>query len=139
MGSVVQDWVSELPLKLQTAMLCAIRGCDGVPREDAVKVLARGIRKMILLPSRPRVTEAGGFMSFNLKDLPECVEIICGDLAKYPTHYTQHLYEACEVLGYFHPVEDVKKGFLHAYLSMVKELNLWPETKEQLIERGNAK
>lgn len=139
MPSVVQDWVGELPLKLQTAMLCAIRGCDGVPREDAVKTIARGIRKMTLLPSRKRVMEPGGFMSFDLKDLPECVETICGDLAKYPTHYTHHLYLACEVLGYFHPIEDVRKQFLNAYTSMVKELNLWPETKEQCLERGNAK
>lgn len=139
MPSVVQEWVGNLPLKLQTAMLCAIRGCDGVPREDAVKTIARGIRKMILLPSRPRVIESGGFMSFDLKDMKECVEIICGDLAKYPTHYTHHLYLACEVLGYFHPVADVRKEFLNAYTSMVKELNLWPETKDQLIERANVK
>jgi len=120
-------------------MLCAIRGCDGVAREDKMKVIARGIRKMTLLPSRQRVNEPGGFMHFEIGELRRATDSICEDIAKYPTHYIHHVYIACEVLGYFHPVEDVRKEFLYTYLAMVRELNLYPETKEQCIERGNAK
>lgn len=137
--SVVQEWVGTLPLKLQTAVLCAIRGCDGVAREDIMKVIARGIRKMTLLPSRQRVNEPGGFMHFELADLREAVDKICEDLAKYPVHYIHHVLIAVEVLGYFHPVEDVRREFYYAYHAMVKELNLYPETKEQCMERGSAK
>lgn len=137
--SVVQDWVGTLPFKLQTSMLCAIRGCDGVAREDIMKVVARGIRKMTLLPSRQRVNEAGGFMHFEVRDLREAVDKICEDLAKYSTHYVHHILIACETLGYFHPVADVREAFYYAYHSMVRELNLYPESKEQCLERGNAK
>jgi hypothetical protein len=139
MPSVVQEWVSDLPLKLQTAMLCAIRGCDGLAREDTMKVVARGVRKMVLLPSRPGVNEAGGFMYFDLEDLRPAVDHVCEDLAKYPTHYTHHIMIACEVLGYFHPVVAVRDAFYYAYNAIVKELNLYPETKEQCFARGNAK
>lgn len=139
MGSVVQEWVGNLPFKLQTAMLCAIRGCDGVAREDVMKVIARGIRKMTLLPSRHRVLEKGGFMSFELSELREATDTVCGDIAKYPTHYIHHVMVACEVLGYFHPFEDVRKEFNYTYTSFVSELNLYPETKDQCLERGNAK
>lgn len=139
MPSVVQTWVNELPFKLQTAMLCAIRGCDGVAREDVMKTVARGIRKMTLLPSRQRVNEAGGFMCFELNELRPAIDKVCEDIAKYPTHYVQHVYLACEVLGYFHPITDVREAFYYAYHAMVKELNLYPETKEQCFERGNAK
>jgi hypothetical protein len=139
MSSVVQDWVGTLPMKLQTAMLCAIRGCDGVAREDIMKVVARGIRKMTLLPSRQRVNEPGGFMCFELGDLREACDKICEDVAKYPTHYIHHIYLACEVLGYFHPMEDVRREFLYVYLAIVKELNLCPETREQCMERGARK
>lgn len=139
MPSVVQEWVGNLPFKMQTAMLCALRGCDGMAREDEVKVIARGIRRMTVLPSRKRVIEPGGFLYFEMEHLAPAVETVCGDLAKYPVHYVHHLMLACEVLGYFHPLEDVRKGFLNAYTSMVKELNLWPETKEQCLERADAK
>lgn len=139
MPSVVQEWVSSLPFKLQTAMLCAIRGCDGVAREDIMKIVARGIRKMTLLPSRQRVNEPGGFMHFDLIDLRKASDKICEDIAKYPTHYIHHVLIACEVLGYFHPVEDVRREFSYVYRSMVTELNLYPESREQCLERGSAK
>ncbi len=139
MPSVVQDWVSTLPFKLQTAMLCAVRGCDGVAREDIMKIIARGIRKMTLLPSRQKVNEPGGFMYFTVGELREATDQICQDLAKYPTHYIHHIIVACEVLGYFHPVADVREAFYYTYHSMVRELNLYPESREQCLERGNAK
>lgn len=139
MPSVVQEWVNDLPLKLQTALLCAIRGCDGVAREDVIKTLARGIRKMTLLPSRPRVIEIGGFMYFDLAELSPAIDNICEDLAKYPTHYVHHLMLACEVLGYFHPIPAVREAFYYAYNAMVKELNLNPETKDQCLARGVAR
>lgn len=139
MPSVLQKWVEDLPLKLQTTLLSAIRGCDGVARNDIIKTMARGIRKMTLVPSRPRVIEPGGFMSFEMMDLKQNISDVCEDLAKYPTHYIHHLILACEVLGYFHPATEVRDGFLLAYMSMVRELNLYPETREQCIARGNAK
>src|SRR3954467_12167715 len=139
MPSVVQDWINSLPFKLQTTLLCALRGCDGIAREDDIKIIARGIRKMTVLPSRKRLTEKGGFLYFELEELAPCVEKICEDLGKYPTHYIHHLILACEVIGYFHPIADIRKGFEAAYKALVKELNLWPESKEQCMERGNAK
>lgn len=136
MPSVVQEWVSELPLKLQTAMFCALRGCDGISREDVVKTLVRGIRKMVLLPSKPTATEPGGFMHFKMEELGPAIDEFAPDIARYPTHYIHHLLQACEVLGYFHPIPAVRQAFYYAYHAMVKELDLYPESADQCMERA---
>jgi hypothetical protein len=49
--SVVQPWVSELPLMQQTVLLTAVRGPDGIAKYSAAKYLLRWYRRCVLLSS----------------------------------------------------------------------------------------
>jgi hypothetical protein len=52
--SVVQGWVSRIPLMQQTVLLTAIRGPDGSPKYGPTKLLVRWLRRCVLLGSFER-------------------------------------------------------------------------------------
>jgi hypothetical protein len=52
--SVVQNWVSRIPLMQQTVLLTAIRGPDGSPKYGPTKMLVRWLRRCVLLGSFER-------------------------------------------------------------------------------------
>ena len=52
--SVLQPWVTELPLMQQTVLLTAIRGPDGTPKYGNVKMLLRWYRRCVLFSAMDR-------------------------------------------------------------------------------------
>jgi hypothetical protein len=53
----------------------------------------------------------------------------------FPSHFTNHFREAIEILGYKHPDEYIREFWFNTYGRLVRELNLNPETEEQLDKR----
>ena len=61
----------------------------------------------------------------------EEVRKLAEDSDKYPIHYYMHACHACEIIGFKHPDNEIKKWFNSAYLIMVDALHLKPETEEE--------
>lgn len=136
--NVVQEWASELPFRMQTVMLSALRGCDGIPKEDVSKKITRKFRGCLLRSAHKDISPKS-FMHDGLED---------GDLATffkgmdhYPTHWLFHLLHATEIMGYYHPIQEVSGFWRWFYLTAVDSLHLMPESKSDLenrLGRGTA-
>lgn len=136
MKSILQDWVMELPIRYQGTLLTAMRGCDGVPREDTTKIIMRGLRNTTLNPADAReLAYKGGFMSFDLKELTPSVKQFAKNSDQYPLHFVMHLMHALEVIGYTHPDHYIRDEFCAAYRVIVSSLHLNPETGDGLYKR----
>lgn len=131
-GSVVKDWLSELPWKMQTVLLAGFRGCDGKNKEDPSKPLARMLRMVILKDADPTTS----FMDADISEMAEHIKKFVGDLDHYPMHWLLHFTHACEIVGYFHPDKEIQLFFLNFYMTIcIKGLHMGIESEQQLIER----
>lgn len=121
--------------KAQSILASANRGPDGETREDVMKILVRGIRKMTQVPAVGKAGQPGGYKYFELEQLRPALEQGVPDIAKYVFHFLQHLYEALEVIAYEHPIPAVRAEFYYAYRQIVTEMHLEPETEQQYLDR----
>lgn len=122
---VLQDWLDELSLKQQTVLLSALRGCDGVRKNDISKIVSRYLRSVIL---KNAATPTSSFMSTSTKW--EDIVAFRKDMDAYPTHYILHFIHAAEIIGYFHPDVEVSSFWLDAYYLFVDAMHLNVESKE---------
>lgn len=133
--SVVRDWVATIPYKMQAVLLSALRGCDGIPKEDVSKTITRAIRSVFLYPAVKNYNEPGMFMAVNKDELYKCVDKFSQHLDHYPNHFITHLMHAMEIVGYKHPEPSVA-GFWHsAYYKCCEGMHVGPESLEQLNRR----
>lgn len=133
--SVLQDWVTELPLRAQGTLLTVIRGCDLVPKyplDGTARTLTAALRFAILNPADPREVdyEPGAFF---ISKPPE--DFKPSELGHYPQHWFAHIMHAAEVVGYCHPSREVRALWETVYLKFCRSLHLNAETKEQMIDR----
>lgn len=49
MGTVLQNWVTDLTFMQQTVLISAVRGPDGLRKDHPVKILLRWYRRCILI------------------------------------------------------------------------------------------
>jgi hypothetical protein len=133
---VIRSWLHELPLRYQGVLVTAIRGCDGAPKEDPSKVLSSMVRRAILNPADPRETlNERGFFGFSptrlAKELPEFLH----SMDQYPLHFVMHLLHACEVIGYHHPTQPMRRFFELVYRIMCHKFHVHPETASEMEHR----
>lgn len=124
MQSVLNDWVqASCTLKMQTVLISAIRGCDGVPKEDPSKQMTRHLRSTVL-----KCAEGGG-ARFNVAEgLNVAVNAVIKDMDRYPMHWLLHTMHAYEIVGYKGPND----WYLDVYYRMVEGMHLLPESEEHL-------
>ena len=157
--SVLQFWVEELPRMQQTVLLAAVRGPDGLPKYHATKYLLRWYRRCTLLSALdghvlvdPFHPGGGSFTGPSLdrdflnRRAPGAsvdwrplmdgrVDDYLQALDEVPHHFQMHLMHAIEILGYKHPLANIREWWHAVYLRLVHDLHLWPETEEQLDQR----
>jgi hypothetical protein len=136
MTSVLQDWVMELPLRFQGTLLTAVRGCDDEPKQwtstgvaySPGRRLTAFIRFCFMHPADVREVgiEEGAFFMPLPPD--HCKPSEFGHL---PEHWYAHAMHSLEVIGYYHPNPVTRAYAYELYLKFVKNLHLYPETKEQ--------
>lgn len=135
MTSVLQDWVTELPLRAQGTLLTGIRGCDETPKlplDSTARTLTAFFRWTVMNPADPReVDREPG--CFHQTRPPE--DWKASELGHLPQHYYAHLMHCFEVVWHWHPEERVRDDAGNCYLKMVHSLHLNAETYEQLEER----
>ena len=108
-------------------MLIALRGCDGLPKDDPSKPLIRAYRGVVL--KRAVMTD----QSF-IAPLPEDNEVdaFLSSLDHYPVHWLTHFMHAIEIVGYLHPERTTREMWLYLYTEMVYRLHLAPETRQMM-------
>ena len=135
---VIKEWVHELPLQMQSALLSGLRGPDGVSTQSEAKVLVRAMRSVLSHNAFPQggstyIVDGVGCSEAELKAFLKVVD-------QYPYHWFVHFYQSAEIIAYYHPEEDVRTFWLDVYQACCDELCVNPETKEQLAARlhGNG-
>jgi hypothetical protein len=130
MTHVVEMWVSNLPLMLQSTLLSAVRGCDGVSKNDPSKQMVRAFRSLVLI-------DAGGDKSFMEDVDPKEFDKMLKDPDQYPMHWFMHFLHAAEIVGYKHPKAGVRAVWNTVYLDMCDALHVMPEGEWQMDIRLN--
>ncbi len=130
-NSVLKEWVFELPFRMQSVMMSALRGCDTARKDDASKFITRGLRAVLLNNADPSNTFIVG------DGIPDAahVKTFLWDLDAYPLHFVMHTTHAAEIVGYKHPDERMRIFWSQFYRDLVKALHLNPETEVQLDVR----
>ncbi|MEM9337011.1 MAG: hypothetical protein AAGA35_04110 [Patescibacteria group bacterium] len=133
---VIKEWVHELPLQMQSALLSGLRGPDGVSSQSEAKVLVRAMRSVLSHNALPKggssyIVDGVGCTPEELKQFLKVVD-------QYPYHWFAHFYQSAEIIGYYHPDKEVREFWLDVYHQCCAELFTNPETKEQLAGRLKA-
>jgi hypothetical protein len=132
-SSILKDWVTELGLRHQGVLITALRGCDGALKQDCTKQLQRELRGLILNPFDEREMLYDGFMIHCPNAaVDQQFILLLKSLDHYPVHYLFHFIHALEIIGYCHPVIDVRNRYYYFYSALVKKLHLRPETKQDM-------
>lgn len=156
--SVVQDWLTGIPMMQQTVLLCALRGPDGISKYGAAKLLLRWLRRCVLLSAiegrvltNPYDKSGGSFTGPSIRQLNSDDEE--GFLAPWgehmmvhvneylrqldglPHHFHMHFMHAAEILGYKHPEGEVRTWWNCVYKRFVIDLHLHEESEAELDSR----
>lgn len=139
MTSVLQDWVMELPLKFQSVLIAAVRGCDNMPKQSSGKPVGRALRASFLRQADPNdMTNKSAFMHSEPLEQDE-LDRFLKDLDHHPIHYVTHLAHACEIVGYEHPDPQISTTWRAVYFGIVQAIHLLPESRVMLWKRlGNG-
>lgn len=132
-GSVVQAWLSRATLKQQTVVLCALRGCDGLPKEDPAKPLVRWLRSLVLRSANPNA-DPHSFMDVQDSGAAEAAFFLHG-VDHYPVHWVLHFAHACQIIGMYHPDPAQARNAERMYLRLVHQFHMKPESAEENCER----
>jgi hypothetical protein len=146
MTSVIQDWVSTIPLRQQGVIILALRGPDGTRKEHPAKAVIRSLRGCVMNSGREGRPMARGETfegdSFMRMDL------ICDDtlwestmygffseIDSYNLHFYQHLLHAAAAVGINHPDQQVRINWWEFYRRGCKKLHMECETPSEFIHR----
>ena len=129
-GSVVQDWLSYVNFMQQTVVLTAIRGVDGVPKDDPTKDILKALRKDVLKNADPSTT----YMNKPRPD-PEQLTFFFARIDHYNIHWFSHFLQAAEVIGYKCPDVEKANYWLRVYIMGCQALHHNPETEGQMDAR----
>lgn len=148
MTSVLNDWVTELPLMQQSVLLSNIRNSDGIPKFHKQKPLIRWYRRCVLKSAFEGVeltspfTEGGGSFTGPIKvgELEKALDDFIDSRDEMSLHYYAHAIHAFAILGYKYPLANVREFWHGAYVRMAHALHLWPENVEQMdLRLGDKK
>ena len=123
--SVVQPWLAEhCTLRQQATVLSALRGCDGLSKEDISKPITRALRRTMLVPADPDHMNDphNKFMSAVLST--DMINIFANDLDKYPMHFISHLMQASFIVGQKHPEKNIRIIWKSLYVTLCDRLHL---------------
>lgn len=127
-GKVLRDWMGDLPWKMQSVILSALRGPDTQYSPNLKKVV-----RWMRVTTQNNADPSHSYMQQeplpSLDDIEK--EVVFSNL-----HYVTHLLHAIEIIGYKHPDKGVAKTAREYYEGIAREFfHLNPETESQLEER----
>jgi hypothetical protein len=138
MGSVLQLWVEELPLRAQGTLLTGVRGRDLTPKpregDTPERVLVAFLRWAFLNPADPREVDVPGAWFASAAKVAE-LNWKPSQLGHYPLHWVMHLMHSYEVVAYYHPHPAIAYTAEQIYRRLATSLHLEPERRDAMIER----
>lgn len=134
MTSVLQEWVMELPLKMQSVLMTATRGPDDY-RHESIKVANRWVRSKLFYdadPNNPFIIKPGDTHITNRMLMSQLQR----DLEYTTVHYFGHFIHAFQIIGYKHPGAETRRHAEYVYIFCCKEiLHLPTENRQELDVR----
>jgi hypothetical protein len=130
---LLRPWVKELTLQQQSVLVLALRGCDGVPKEDPSKKILRYYRFSVIQNARPIHPDN----IFMLPD-PPTVHVLHEFLSStdhYPVHWLLHFTHGCEVAGYKHDDPKIRLFWFKLYTDLVSAFHMNAETELEMDNR----
>lgn len=108
-NSVLQDWVVDLPIRMQSTLILGLRGPDTHACPN-IKSITRWLRSLAFKPGNPdNVREFMGEQPFRILEK----SAVAKELEFCTQHYYSHLLHALEVVGYTHSNSEIS---YHAFL-----------------------
>lgn len=136
--SVLHEWVHGLPFQMQALLLTAMRGPDENNKYNAAKAIIRYLRGTICKPAGDwNGTNNNDFMWGDYDLFLGYVEKFYGDHDEYPHHFIMHLVHCAEVVGYKHPVAEIRSYWSAVYADACLAFHMNPETEIQMDKRLN--
>jgi hypothetical protein len=148
--TVMLPWTENLSYMMQSVLITACRGPDGITKYHPAKVLLRYLRRSFLYSAFDRKElvspyEKGGgsftgpcyILDPDTKE-PSVTEALTQYLDRVdeiPLHFHFHLMHAAEILGYKHPNSETRMWWYSCYIRLVEAAHLNPERVEQLDQR----
>lgn len=131
--SVLQHWLEELPIRMQSTLLLSLRGPD-THRCPEIKKVQRWMRGLSFKPGNP--DNVAEFMT-GLDDVPALVEKnpLARELEFCTQHFYSHLMHGLEVIAYKHPSHAVGHKALDLFDGMCRLFHLEPEDEYEFEER----
>lgn len=146
-GSVLQEWVMDLPLREQGTLLTGVRSCDVSPKvplcinekhgcstgeASADRQLVAYLRWLIMVPADEREVDymPGAFMQ---SEPP--ADWKPSQFGHYPLHWFSHVMHGFQIVGVRHPEPEIRHKAEQIYLRMVHSLHLNIESDEEMIFR----
>lgn len=142
-GSVLQDWVMELPLREQGTLLTAVRGCDLEPKQwystgfadSPGRRITAWIRWCFMNPADPREVDIPGAFFQSVAPGQKEGRFRPSEFGHLPLHWYTHIMHSLEVISNRHPNGEVRSTARGLYETMVHTMHLNPETPMQMVER----
>lgn len=132
---------------MQSVLLLAARGADGINKYHASKLVQRAYRASVLkgayygdvLPITD--TDGNTFMSNvdfgDWKAWRHAIHGFFNTVDDLPFHFVLHLIHGAEILGYKHPDSAYRDRWWVFYIRAVEEMHLGRETEAELDARLN--
>lgn len=125
---ILQDWILTISFKQQMVVFIALVDCDFTAKYDTCRPFLHKLRSAVLRSDVLKETS-------EIKDA-EFINISQEDINnmkwdEYPLHFVAHFMHAVEIIGYHHPDKETRNWFKELYFSMVDNLHLHPESKEE--------
>ena len=125
MPSVLQPWLEEIPIRMQSTLLLSLRGPD-THRCPNIKAVQRWMRGLTFRPGNPKNVHE--FMAKD-SEVPHLEEKndLARELEFTTPHFYSHLMHGLEVLAYRHPLPSVRFIAYKLFINMCGLFHLDPE------------
>lgn len=131
---VLQPWVSNVGLKMQSILISGLRAPDA--KTSGVKKCVRWLRGNCQVDADP--SKQSYMQSIEMTD--ELVDLAMDELEYLPCHYVHHFADSMAVAAYHHPVNVVRAWAYKIHYLVAEEIfHFRPETQEQFLNRHRDK
>ena len=131
---VLQPWVAEVGLKMQSILLSGLRAPD--QKTDAIKKCVRWMRGNCQIDADP--SKQSYMKSIEMTD--DLVDAAMNELEYTTVHYAHHFADSIRIVALFHPDIEGRGWAFCIHREVAVELfHFHPESREEFLERHRDK
>lgn len=131
---VLQPWVEQVGLKMQSILLSGLRAPD--QKTVGIKKCIRWMRSKCQIDADP--SKQSYMETIELSD--EIILLAIDELEYTTCHFAHHFADSMAVLSYHHPHGEVSRLSYRIHFLVAEEIfHFKPETKEEFFERHKDK